>query len=184
MNVYDFDKTIYNGDSTYDFYIYSLTHHPKVLLTVHKALFGAIKHYVFHKCTKTEFKEQMYTFLKYANAKQEVARFWDKKQHKIKKLYYNLKQDDDVIISASPTFLLEEICKRQNIKYLIASNVDINTGKYDGINCYGDEKVKRFYEVFSDGKINDFYSDSYSDSPLAKISQRAFLVTKENVTPW
>ena len=31
MNVYDFDKTIYNGDSTRDFYLYSLIKHPEML---------------------------------------------------------------------------------------------------------------------------------------------------------
>lgn len=29
MNVYDFDKTIYDGDSTADFYIFSLKRHKK-----------------------------------------------------------------------------------------------------------------------------------------------------------
>ena len=32
MNVYDFDKTIYDGDSTADFYIFSLKRHKKILL--------------------------------------------------------------------------------------------------------------------------------------------------------
>lgn len=30
MNVYDFDKTIYNGDSTIDFYLYSLRKKPQL----------------------------------------------------------------------------------------------------------------------------------------------------------
>ena len=29
MNVYDFDKTIYGGDSTADFYLFSLKRHKK-----------------------------------------------------------------------------------------------------------------------------------------------------------
>ena len=29
MNVYDFDKTIYDGDSTADFYLFSLRRHKK-----------------------------------------------------------------------------------------------------------------------------------------------------------
>ena len=41
----------------------------------------------------------------------------------------NDKKDDDVIISASPEFLLKPICKKINIKYLIASNVDKNSRK-------------------------------------------------------
>ncbi len=32
MNVYDFDETIYDGDSTVDFVKYSNIHQPKVLI--------------------------------------------------------------------------------------------------------------------------------------------------------
>ena len=66
----------------------------------------------------------------------------------------------------------------------MASNVDKFTGKYDGINCHGKEKVRRFYEVWPDGVIDDFYSDSYSDDPLARISKRAFLVKGDKLLKW
>ena len=66
----------------------------------------------------------------------------------------------------------------------MASRVDRQTGFYDGINCHGKEKVRRFYEVFPDGKIDEFYSDSYSDSPLAEIADKAFMVNGEKVTKW
>ncbi|MBQ7745742.1 MAG: polysaccharide biosynthesis protein GtrA, partial [Ruminococcus sp.] len=58
------------------------------------------------------------------------------------------------------------------------------TGIYDGVNCHGKEKVRRFYEVFPDRKIEEFYSDSYSDSPLAEIADKAFMVDGEKVTKW
>ncbi|MBP1552035.1 MAG: haloacid dehalogenase-like hydrolase, partial [Oscillospiraceae bacterium] len=85
---------------------------------------------------------------------------------------------------ASPYFLLEPIIKELGIKHLMASNVDRYTGVYDGINCHGKEKVRRFYEVFPDGEIDDFYSDSLSDSPLAEISKRAYLVKDFDLLPW
>ena len=184
MNVYDFDKTIYNGDSTYDFYMYSIKKNPKTLFKVHNAIGGAIKHYVFKRCSKTQFKEKIYTFLKYANTEKEVELFWNKNEHKIKKWYLKNKKDDDVIISASPEFLLKDICKRLDIKYLIASKVDSNSGKYTGENCYGEEKVKRFYKEIKNGKINEFYSDSYSDSPLAKIAEKSYLVVGDELKEW
>lgn len=52
MNVYDFDKTIYNGDSTRDFYLYSLIKHPEMLKYVPNALTGAFSHYISKSCTK------------------------------------------------------------------------------------------------------------------------------------
>ena len=46
MNVYDFDKTIYYGDSTADFYLFCLKRHKKIL-TLAPSLLGAfLKFYV------------------------------------------------------------------------------------------------------------------------------------------
>lgn len=52
MNVYDFDKTIYDGDSTADFYMFSLKRH-KMILTLLPSLAAAfLNFYVFHRGTK------------------------------------------------------------------------------------------------------------------------------------
>ena len=103
---------------------------------------------------------------------------------KIKKFYLNQQKDDDVIISASPEFLLEPICQSLGIRFLMASRVDKNTGVYDGENCHGKEKVRRFCEIFPNGKIGEFYSDSYSDTPLAEIAEKAFIVKGETLEDW
>ena len=66
----------------------------------------------------------------------------------------------------------------------MASVVDKKTGRYSGINCWGQEKVRRFYERFENGKIDSFYSDSYSDAPLAKISKQAYIVKNDKITAW
>ena len=44
MNVYDFDKTIYDGDSTIDFYFYCLKKHPKIILCLPIQLYAAVKY--------------------------------------------------------------------------------------------------------------------------------------------
>ena len=184
MNVYDFDKTIYDGDSTADFYLFSLKRHKKILLLA-PSLFGAfLKFYLFKKGSKTDFKQVMYRFLRYCDIDRDVEDFWENKRAKIKQYYLNQQKDDDVIISASPEFLLEPICEILGIHYLMASRVDKNSGIYDGINCHGKEKVRRFYKMFPNGKIEEFYSDSYSDTPLAEIAEKAYIVTGEELTDW
>ena len=100
------------------------------------------------------------------------------------KYYLAQKRPDDVIISASPSFLLRDICKELGIGTLIASEADEKTGKWLRKNCYGAEKVVRYREIFGDEKIDEFYSDSLSDSPLAEIAEKAFVVDYENLTPW
>lgn len=102
----------------------------------------------------------------------------------IKKWYLEQKQPDDLVISASPQFLLNDICKRLEISEPIASAVDKNSGKYTGLNCYGEEKVRRFREKFPDKQIDCFYSDSRSDEPMARIARQAFLVSNVKITNW
>ena len=126
----------------------------------------------------------MYRFLHYVDIDKDLGDFWESHKDNIKGWYYKNQQPDDVIISASPEFLLKPICKELGIKYLMASKVNQTTGIYDGINCHGKEKVRRFYEKFPKGEIDEFYSDSYSDSPLADISKKAFLVKGNELKNW
>ncbi len=184
MNAYDFDKTIYDGDSTADFYMFCLKKHKSIILLAPSLLCAFFRFYVFRRGTKTEFKEKMYRFLTKCNTEKDVAEFWEKSCGKIKDFYIKQKKSDDVIISASPEFLLAPICKKLEIKHLIASKVDSKSGKYSGVNCHGKEKVRRFYEEFSDGEIDKFYSDSFSDTPMAEISKKAFLVNGNKITEW
>ena len=184
MNAYDFDKTIYAGDSTADFYLFSLKRHPRILMLTPALLASVTRYYVLKRGTKTQFKEVMYRFLRYCDTERDVKDFWDKSQAKIKRYYLAQQKPDDVIISASPEFLLQPICKKLGISNLIASRVDPKTGIYTGENCHGKEKVRRFREIFPDAQIEEFYSDSHSDDPLAEIAQKAFMVNGERRFEW
>lgn len=184
MNVYDFDKTIYDGDSTVDFYFYSIKRQPNLLRFLPSQAVVFVK-YLFKSITKTEAKEQVFKmFSGIKDIDSYITDFWDKNRHKIKDFYNSTHLDTDVIISASPEFLLEPICKELKINKLLASRVDKKTGKYTGENCYGKEKVKRFYEVYKDEKIDTFYSDSLSDTPLKEISKNAYIVKKDKLIEW
>ena len=133
---------------------------------------------------KTRFKESFYSFFKgLKNIDADVKKFWDLNETKIKKWYIEMQKEDDLVISASPKFLLSEICTRISIKNLIASEVDKCTGKYSGENCHGPEKVIRFKNQF-DTKIDSFYSDSHSDQPMANIAEKAYLVKKDIIKEW
>lgn len=187
MNVYDFDGTIYEDDSTVDFYFYLLKKRPVVLKYLPSFLL-AVSKYKLKMIDKTKMKETFYRFLncfKGGELDLLVADFWSKYEVKIYDWYVNQKKPDDVIISASPRYLLEPICKKLRVSNLICSEVDKLNGDYHGLNCYGIEKVSRFFKAFPNGKIDKFYSDSKSDTPLAKCAKEAFLVKKPGVLiPW
>ncbi len=183
MNVYDFDKTIYKGDSTVDFYFYCIRKKPVVLKYLPKQLWAFFMYFI-NVYDKTTMKERFYSFLQgIDDIDLMVENFWDKNMTKIKSWYIEAKSYDDVIISASPEFLLKNPCKKLNLK-LMASKVEKKTGKYDGVNCHGEEKVLRFYKEFPNGKIDKFYSDSYSDTPLAKIAGKSYMVKGNKIKEW
>jgi len=183
MNVYDFDYTIYNGDSTVDFWKFCLRKHPYALLSLIPSVVG-FGLYLFRIIDKTKFKQMFYTFLKYIpSIDDELSLFWEEKESKIQSWYIAGKKDDDIIISASPYFLLKPICDKLGVR-VIASIVEKHTGVYTGENCYGDEKVKRFQSEFPCSEINEFYSDSISDKPLADLSKIAFLVLGDKIIEW
>ena len=178
MNVYDFDETIYQGDSTRDFVLFCMKRRPGALLYAPYIGYASLRYYLFHKGTKTQFKEKMYRFLKACRAQEDVAEFWQKHLKNIKEFYKNQHRDDDLIISASPEFLLKPLEKQLKI-HVIASRVSPADGTTTGENCYHEEKVKRFREAYPDGEIDGFYSDSYSDEPLALLAKRAYIVDGE-----
>ena len=83
MNAYDFDKTIFDGDSTANFYIFSLKRHKKIALLFPSLITAFLKFYVFKRGTKTQFKEKMYRFLQFCDIEKDVADFWDINESKI-----------------------------------------------------------------------------------------------------
>lgn len=184
MNVYDFDKTIYAGDSTLDFYFFSLKKSPMLIRFLPIQIIGFIK-YMFGMYSKLQFKEKFYSFLKgIKDVDSMVELFWNENQDKIKDWYLKSKEESDVIISASPEFLLNNICRRIGIKHLIASEVNKNTGICEGENCYGEEKVLRFKKYFEKGEIKKFYSDSLSDAPISLMASERYIVNGNNILPW
>ena len=182
MDVYDFDGTLYCGDSTVDFVRHCLKRYPRIMRTLPRTGVAALACLGMHIIEKTQFKAALYRFLPLIpDVGFEVACFW--KTHESKIGGPCEPKPGDLVISASPEFLLKPLEKKLNIT-VIASKVDINTGKYDGLNCYHAEKVKLFRELYTDGKIDTFYSDSYSDEPLALLADKAYIVDGDTLIDW
>lgn len=183
MNVYDFDKTIYNGDSTLDFWKHCLIRYPRIAVVLPAAVLYAVK-FKAGICSREEFKEKFYSFLKLVpDVPSEVERFWDENWKKLKPYYLEQQKADDVIISASPEFLIRIACDRLGVT-CIASAVNPKTGCLEGPNCRGEEKVRRFLQQYPDGEIDSFYSDSNSDRFMAKMAQQAYLVKGNKILDW
>ena len=184
MNVFDFDGTIYDGDSSVDFWLFCLKKKPSLIRFFPRQISGVYL-YKIGKISKEEFKGRFFSFFEaFPDIDIFVKKFWDKKQYKIKEWYKKRQREDDCVISASPSFLLYEICLRFGIRNLIATEVDRCTGEIIGNNCHDKNKPKFFLERFGNVEIDEFYSDSISDEPMAILAKKAFLVKREKIYDW
>lgn len=184
MNVYDFDNTILRGDSTARFVGYCMLHYPAIWADFPgQAINGLL--FLLKLREKQVFKQRMLRFLaRIPDVDAAVSAFWEKNFCRVKPFYRQTRRPDDAVISASPEFLILPACERLGIASVMGSPVDKRSGRFSGKNCHGAEKVRRFRERYPDGEIDDFYSDSYSDDPLARIARRAFLVKGDRLLPW
>ena len=182
MNVYDFDKTIYAKDSSIDFYIFNLRQDYTILRFAPRQLW-ALLNYKLKRIPKTRMKQVFYSYFKTIDRMDErVNAFWASHECNVRPFYAAQRQPGDVIISASPTFLLEPLTKAWGVN-LIATEVDPKTG-LSGENCWGPEKVKRFKARYPQAQIDQFYSDHLSDVHLAELAKEAFLVSDAGIVPW
>lgn len=183
MNVYDFDHTIYPGDSTLDFWKFCLRRHPAALLSLPRAvLSGAL--FKLGLCARETFKGRFYRFLRHVpDAEGEAARFWERNISRVFPWYLEQRRADDLIISASPEFLILPACALLGVNGL-ASPVSPETGTLLGPNCRGEEKVIRLRRSFPKEQVEGFWSDSPSDAPLARLAGQAFLVRGGVPGPW
>ena len=59
------------------------------------------------------------------------------------------------------------------------------SGEVMGENCNGAQKPIRFREEgFRAEDIEEFYSDSYGDTPMALLAEKSFLVKGEKLIDW
>lgn len=179
MNVYDFDNTIYDGESALDFFKFYLRRDPSLLRFVPRVL-KAFRKYkkgevTIERALSDYAGEVEDYYRKMTDADDAVREFWDAHIKNIKPFYYELHRDDDLIITASPDVSMKEICSRLGVTRCICTTFDSETGKIDRL-CFRENKVKAYFEIYGDTPIENFYTDSLNDSPLIEISENAFLV--------
>ena len=192
--VYDFDRTIYGGETGINFYTFYLKKYPL------KSILFLIKYsknllfYLLKIINLTTLKERYFEFLE-THSKEEieelVADFWETKKHKIyswtkDELKKNKKECEMVIVSsASPLFLIEKFLLSLGYDKVFGTNFindnkETFIAKIDGENNKGDEKVKKLNEWAKQNnfeyEITEFYSDSLADKPLYDISKKTYWI--------
>lgn len=181
MNVYDFDGTIFPTDCSIGFCIWCMNRHPKLWFTFAPK---AIKNVILKKKGKLSEAAMQRKFFSYLTLiddfDKQIERYWDKNEKKIAPWYLAQKRSDDLIISASPDCIIGPIAKRLGVNYM-ATEYDREFGVYLNNMMYAKEKAKYIID-HGFPVIENFYSDSLADTPLALCAEKAHLVIKKAST--
>lgn len=186
MNAYDFDETVYAGECSIEFFLYCFRMDPSLI----KFLPGVIKAFFLYKREKITLEQMLSDYGKtmedYFSShslqfEEAVVKFWDKHINRVKPFYMRQKKADDVIITASPDFLMKEVCRRLGVQNLICTRFDIKTGKIEKP-CFREAKTDCFLEKYPEGKIDEFYTDSMNDKFLMPFAEKVFIVRGNKIT--
>ena len=184
MNVFDFDNTIYDGESAIDFFKFYMRRDPSLIKYAPRVMYALVK----YKRGKISIEQALNDYggevseyyRRMTSTKQTMCEFWDKHEKKIRPFYKQIQREDDLIISASPEDMLEPICKRLGIKYYIGTAMDPDTCQITRL-CFRENKVKAYRDIYGDTPIDCFYTDSMNDAPLIELSREAYLVKGDTV---
>lgn len=179
VNVYDFDGTIYVGNSLKDFACYCAKKRPIVLLCFPIQMFFLL----LFKLNITKDLSYFYLFLrllKKSDKERLIKEFWDLNERKVCKWYLDQKEETDIIVSASPEFLIKEITNRLGVS-CIASDISLETGT-NFRTLRGKEKVVAFREKYPDVKINKSYGNAVSDFYIMEEGQEGYFVKNISTT--
>ena len=134
MNAYDFDNTIYSGESIFDFFKFCLTKDVQLYIFFPEMLIRLIQYKLNlltdRKIYKTA-EKIINSFMKRNNHKIDelVEEFWDKNRKKLKPKFLNMLKSDDLIITGCPGFLINYIKDDLKVKNIISSEFDFKTNK-------------------------------------------------------
>lgn len=185
MNVYDFDGTIYYPNSFADFAVWYMNRHPALWVKFFpKAMWNVFLCGNGKKPLYTMLRDVFSLLRMIDDIDMQIERFWDEHEKKISPWYLDQKRPDDLIISASPSCIIGPIAKRLGVKY-VATEYDVESGVFVGDLMFARGKSR--YIIDNDFPvINNFYSDSLSDTPIALCAEKAHMVTEkaQKVVDW
>lgn len=185
---FDFDGTVTTKDSLLEFIKYSkgkaafyfgfALHAPfliayKLKIISNQRAKEMMLHYFFHKMSVEEFTKYCIDFsndvlpsLIRTKAFAEIS--------KLKSIGAEV-----VIVSASPEYWLRHWCDKNAVTCIATQLIIANnkiTGRVDGINCYGEEKVTRIKQKYDLDTFSSIYcyGDTPGDRPMLALGTISF----------
>lgn len=180
IDVYDFDGTIYDGDSTVDFTRFCLRRHPSLLLALPRFAWICLR-LAAGRAGLREMKSVLFSEMaRRFSLEDEARQFWQqpKTRAKLGAWFETTPRDVPIVIaSASPEFELRYAAALLGVETLIGTRCDTATGLLTGPNCKGEEKLRRMEEAVGPYTIRAMYTDSVkSDGPLLRKAQQGYIL--------
>lgn len=183
LNVYDFDNTIYDGESSFDFFLFFVRRYPWVVRYLPRVALVGIRYRLGRLSERELFRAADrlgHVLVRSGCDLQAMAgEFWEENRGKIRAFYLRRHRDDDVIVSASPRFLLEGIARELGVRSLICSELDVRTGALQ-FACFRDRKAEAFRRQFPDAVVQRYYTDTAGhDAQMIALAEHAYLIRGE-----
>ena len=181
MNAYDFDGTIFPSNCTVGFGFWCVRHHPTLIFTYGPRVVWSFIKYKLGRIPNYLMQRELFRYLTMIDDfDEQIERYWDVHEKRISPWYLAQKRADDLIISSSPTCIIAPIARRLGVQYA-ATDYDRELGVLLDNLMYAKEKARY---IFDHGfpVIDNFYSDSLADTPLALCSEKAHLVINRGST--
>lgn len=183
MRAFDFDQTIYDGYTGRDFCFFMTARRPWLVLLMPYLIVVALLTLFRMISVKKSAELLLMPYIRTKKLTYFVSKFWDKNEKRIMQWYKDIHRDDDIIVSATPRFFLEEICRRIGVTRLICTEMDVKKSKIIEPYCYRDGKWRLFTEAFGeDAVLDEYYTDTMRDKYMLERANRGFFVKKGVVT--
>ena len=185
IDVYDFDGTIYDGDSTADFVLFALRRHPGMIAGLPRVALYALR-LAARNIGLTQFKSVLFGEMsRRFSLETEAEAFWksERTRAKLGAWFFDTPRDLPIVIaSASPEFELIHAAQILGVQTLIGTRCDMQSGELRGKNCKGAEKIERIREMFGEFEVRAMYTDdAKADGPLLAIAKERYIVTHGKV---
>ena len=119
MDAYDFDNTIYDGESSFDFFKFCFTKDLRLIIFFPELLYRLFQ-YKINRLNEKDIRNtankiiNLYVKRNNMDYNSIIKEFWNKHYKKIKKDFINRIDENDLIITGCPDFLLDYI--REDLK--------------------------------------------------------------------
>ncbi len=181
-DLYDFDKTVYPTDSESVFWLFCLLRRPYIALCIPYQFFCLLCFQL--NIGGDAMKGRFFCFLRFLDGPKLARAFWKNQYRRIYPFFFPENRSRPcVVCSASPEFFLEPVCTRLGVTHLVATRMNPKSGRIEGLNCKGGEKVLRLHAQLPDAQFLDVYSDSLAhDAPIFALGKRNFLAEHGTLT--